>query len=498
MAVLLPPEILVIIIQLAVDHLPIQERNRQLAALSLVSREFQPPAYDNLYGHLRVNWIAGTAARLQQSLRANRSLANLVTLFEARELPFVAWRTAWILPIFEDYEQLAAAVKRAKVWRVHERERLRSSRRRLEVQDNVEAATSEEAAGAVDRSERERDHDAEDDDDWVQSMLDSEALAAWEAEGHARWGVGMSDLPGFEWLQMIGSFSQLKHLVLRDWSYSVPTRLYRSPQLRPSQLILSQLESFATHTSNSGITALILNEAQHLQKLRFSAYSPSSNELTFIPPVSITHLTLEFAFFPTILSPLFKEFSTILAKGQLRSLDIVVSGFVLPGTLIEGTLPSLASWSEVATVLLPSLQSLRIRLNSYSATGPSGTDQHAFAPLLFKSTLENLTLHFWPSPAFISFLPPSLVTLALGPMDHSSVSTDTVVKISDLFDTLRRKQNLPRLEKVGIPCVGAEDSEFEDQERMREEFAADGVKVLSTGFWAPVTMRLRNLEHQFP
>ena len=118
----MPPEVLVDILELSLldptwGSIPL--RNARLLSLALLSKQFQPPAYSILYGDLRLHFLAGTADKLRQSLRANRTLAPLVARLEVKSVESRVWCQSWVTDVLEDEARLADARRRARTFPIH-------------------------------------------------------------------------------------------------------------------------------------------------------------------------------------------------------------------------------------------------------------------------------------------------------------------------------------------------------------------------------------------
>ncbi|KAL8280553.1 hypothetical protein RQP46_007201 [Phenoliferia psychrophenolica] len=443
----IPPEILTVILELSLlSPRLIKDRNSRLLDLALVSRQFQPVAYDLLWGDLRVSWLAGTAMRVQRSLRANRSLAPIVKRLQVNAVDQRAWISAWVHRIRANPAQLAAARRRARTFRL--------------ATSNSERLVDTPCA----KEDERREENAR-----LEEMLSREGSEAWVNEGHARWT--RPDEAGQELLQLVGLLPSLRHLVVKNWKHDVPPPGGSSARLESARAVLSHLETFAADSCTDGLTAFVNAEARQLDSFHLTDHSPKPLE----KPHSALHLRLTYNFFPATIAPLCESFAT----RTLQQLDITASSSPTMNGISFGHAPSLASW-EVLLSRLPHLQALKIRVTQSAC--PNEADQAAFSPYLRQGSLSSLSVEFWPTRELLSALPSTLIYLGLGRFDDAfpSISDEAFLTPWGVHGILSQ-QTLRSLQRVGMPYAGGFGGE--NWTALRERFAESGWKLeITSGY----------------
>ncbi|KAK4694597.1 hypothetical protein P7C70_g8707, partial [Phenoliferia sp. Uapishka_3] len=91
----LPSDIVVEILQFALEGHPAHEHPVLLTTFALVSPQFRSCANRILYCDLKVQWVAGTALRLLRSLRANPSLGRMTKSLAVLGISESDWQGQW-------------------------------------------------------------------------------------------------------------------------------------------------------------------------------------------------------------------------------------------------------------------------------------------------------------------------------------------------------------------------------------------------------------------
>ncbi|KAL8276213.1 hypothetical protein RQP46_011374 [Phenoliferia psychrophenolica] len=457
----LPHELLVNILAASVtpifDHLGPAARCSRLAELALVSRQFLGCAYDILYRDLRVEWKAGTAALLLRTLGENPALCRTASL-TLEGITESNWCHRWV----ERTEKRMSHEGALAPWDLPDADGLEPPTPDVVIPDGLHGDANDEEEVYEDTYQYR----------FECAMLEA-AGREWERNGHAQWSHAHPQ--ECEVLDVISLLPNLSRLSFK--SCATLNHLgddFNNALFTEARTIVGRLDGLSLSLTNGIFVEWLLTLLTHPFDLSVSNMAPWG-----VPEELSRNTAINVATNPTRLSFDMKPrpwHMNLVNPESLRHVSFVLRPIVGP-TVPPPPSVDLQSWLPLLANA-PLLESLHIHLEPvihhghqlFDATrllkmpyshSPSPSHQAALGIFLATSTLQSLTIQWWPTRALATSLPPTLELLSLGPQcPHGDAAptpghVEAALERAELAGVLQ-KQRLPAMRTILIPFVPKE------------------------------------------
>ncbi|KAL8287415.1 hypothetical protein RQP46_003273 [Phenoliferia psychrophenolica] len=456
----LPPEILELVLAQAfisdcspdeAYHEEFSWRNSQLAALALVSRAWTGPVYAELYGDLRVAWLAGNVDKLLESFTNNPSLLLRVRRFEA-------------------FGVLASRLLEERV-------------------DESEMAIEEEGAHALMSADKSSD---EAEAEWRSSVVGQryqgatapgslEVLAAqkkrMKVAGHFAWTSRTVDLWGFEeLLDLVEGATNLRFLAVHGFAFDLPDHLLHRGPFGFTSLDTGNHSPFDIDIPR--FVSFLAARAPDLRYLATAAPNEDDPEdevesSTPLPALISLRLDTEYreSFPPTVIAAL------ELLQPSLRALTFSNRGGV--------------KWGAVLAPFLSTLEALDLSAVEYQTSKHIPSQIAAITPAIALSTsLRHLGLALtfippyqqdfqhqpppWLPEQLFTALPSSLVSLTLAPFAPQTLGMPVTEYFARVLAALKKSNTRPGLRVK----TRVESKDRDGLLEIVEEFGNEGIVLV--------------------
>ncbi|KAL8286744.1 hypothetical protein RQP46_004272 [Phenoliferia psychrophenolica] len=411
-------------------------RNAGLAPLALVNRAFQAATYSDLYGDLRLAWMADTLSHLHKSFSANSELLPLVRRLEACAVSETGW-------VETNCERKRGNGYLRELWldSLIVREGIMEGSERW---DRLLNLSIEEGIGA---------------DDFICDMRDA-AQDDWDTAGHGAWRDRSNNPEGaLELLDLVESAPALQSLVVRDFWYAL--RPADIASYGPYPLLESLQFEYPPFPINMTLPSLLTSWAPNLRSLSGPMDSFHPDDIRRTPiiiarlPLSLSHLEIEDFDFHDLQ---IRSLLLLQAQSNLRSLTVA------PVQSCWVSLPAM-------TTLFSSLDTLIIIERSRGPPSLEAMDLLALA-ISSSSSLRHLELVTARAP-LVASLPPSLQSITLTPL-RGHYSYSGVPKEIERFHGLFKKAGIQPLRVEFAARQNNLESAREAGDKWRDAYAVEG------------------------
>ncbi|KAL8287472.1 hypothetical protein RQP46_003330 [Phenoliferia psychrophenolica] len=429
-------------------HEELSWRNTALAPLALVCRAWRGPVYRELYGDLRIAWLAGNVDKLVESFDNNAGLLPLVRRFEA----FGVLASRLLMHRVEDSRMLILEEGAAA---------LRSA--------NTTFAQAEAEWKSTVAGQRYQGAAAPGSLEVVASVTESMKVA-----GHFAWTSRTVDQWGFEeLLDLVEGAPNLRFLAVQGFAFDLPDHLLHRGPFKFTSLDTGNHSPLVLDMPR--FSSFLAARAPDLRHLAASA--PDDDEAADDPPTplaALTSLRLEIDYkhiSRTVIA------SLRLLQPSLRSLAFTSYGEVKWGAPLAPFLSTLDTLdlspvenqqsetlpNQIAAITLPISQSTTLR--------------HLRLALTFMGAIMGPSTDYrspsWLPEQLLSALPSSLISLTLAPFEARTLG----VPVADYFARMlvALKKSKPRPLRV---TTISQSPDCDGLLEIIEEFREEGIELV--------------------